>query len=105
MLLKNWFSLASAAGVTVVVLLHVDLLPSKRSHGISYRAILQDLTQLHIDVEVAPNDKTLNCKLFLKKLSGRVERDQFVYTMDLEGKVSIQGSAQEAVSFHMHDYM
>lgn len=101
-LLKRWFSLASAVGVKVVVLLNADLLPSSKSkyHGISYQAILQDLTQLHVDVDVAPDNGKLTCKLFLKKLSGRVERDEFIYSIDLAGKVFIQESAQESVSDH-----
>ena len=58
--------------------------------------ILEDLTQLHLDlVERERIDGLSLCSLFLKKVSGRVERGEFEYYLDANGNAIVKETGGE----------
>lgn len=90
--LQDWFPLLKqffTCNYRVIVLYQNDLHASGNPFEISYLAILQDLTQLHVELGKDDAIGRLQCSLFLKKQSGRVERSDFEYTLDTNGIASL----------------
>ena len=99
--LQDWFPLLkqflALCNRKVIILFKNDLnVHVDKRFEISYLAILKDLTQLHVELYKGSKDEALgSCSLFLKKLSGKVERSSFDYTLDTDGKVSVYETSKD----------
>jgi hypothetical protein len=103
-ILKSFLNEGAKISCRTIIFYQKDLSLSNASsrgsitpYGISYLGILEDLTQLHLDlVERERIDGLSLCSLFLKKVSGRVERGEFEYYLDANGNAIVKETGGES---------